>query len=274
MDATERWREGLAAWAIPEPILAAAPESPWGFPVDLFARRADALANASTPSTRHAMEALPRGGVVLDVGCGAGAAALPLAARAGRLVGVDPSPELLGAFRERAEARGVAVTTIVGEWPAAADQAPAADVVVCHHVLYNVPDVVPFVRGLSDHARGRVVVELPVQHPMSPLNELWLHLHGVTRPVTPTVDDAIAVLRELGVAPEQERWTAPAMGWAGEFARRSDLIAWVRRLLCVPAARDHEIEALLAPQLVQQPDGWSLPPRPLVTLWWPGTADA
>ncbi len=272
MDAATRWRESLAAWAIPAPILNAAPESPWGFPVEIFTRRADALAAVSTPSTRRALEALPPGGVALDVGCGAGAASLPLAARAGRFVGVDPSPALLDAFRERAEARGVAVTAIVGTWPDAAAQTPAAEVTLCHHVLYNVPELAPFVRRLTDHARRRVVAELPVRHPMSPLNELWLRLHGVTRPTTPTVDDAIAVLRESGVAPEQERWTAPAMGWAGVFAQRSDLIAWVRRLLCVPAARDHEIEALLAPHLVEQPDGWSLPPQPIVTLWWPGTA--
>ncbi len=44
MTAAERWAEALAGWAIPEPILAAAPESPWGFPSDLFARRADAAA--------------------------------------------------------------------------------------------------------------------------------------------------------------------------------------------------------------------------------------
>src|SRR5579884_298490 len=106
MDAATRWRESLAAWAIPEPILHAAPESPWGFPAEIFTRRADALAAVSTPSTRRALEALPLGGATLDVGCGAGAASLPLAARAGRLMGVDPSPALLDAFRERAEARG------------------------------------------------------------------------------------------------------------------------------------------------------------------------
>ena len=34
--ALERWREQLDGWAIPAEILAAAPESPWGFPVGLF----------------------------------------------------------------------------------------------------------------------------------------------------------------------------------------------------------------------------------------------
>src|SRR5207248_8317418 len=39
--AAARWRADLESWAIPEEILDAAPETPWGCPVDLFARRAD-----------------------------------------------------------------------------------------------------------------------------------------------------------------------------------------------------------------------------------------
>jgi len=153
MDAAERWREALAAWAIPAPILAAAPEPPWGFPLTLFAHRVAALMSTPTPSVRRAREALPEGGVVLDVGCGAGAGSVPLAPNAGHLIGVDPSPDLLGAFRERGTARGATVATIMGTWPDAADRTPTADVVVCHHVFYNVPDLAPFARRLTDHAR-------------------------------------------------------------------------------------------------------------------------
>jgi len=112
---------------------------------------------------------------------------------------------------------------------------------------------------------------MPVRHPMSPLNDLWLHFQSVVRLTAPTVENAIAVLRAVGVSPEQDRWEAPAMGWAGAFARREDLVAWVRRLLCLPATRDAGIDAFLAPTLVAGADGWSLPPQPVVTLWWPGT---
>src|SRR5919198_6398731 len=130
MNAAERWKQALAAWAIPPTILAAAPESPWGFPTELFERRADAVPAEPTPSTQCALEALPEGGSVLDVGCGAGAASLPLAARAGRLIGGDPSAEMLRAFRRRVEAAGKAVTMIEGPWPSVAEQTPVADVVV------------------------------------------------------------------------------------------------------------------------------------------------
>ena len=153
MNAAERWREALAAWAIPAPILAAAPEPPWGFPLTLFAQRADARASTPTPSLHRAREALPEGGAVLDVGCGAGAGSVPFAPDAGHLIGVDPSLDLLRAFRARGEARGATVATMTGTWPDAADHTPAVDVAVCHHVFYNVPDLAPFARRLTDHAR-------------------------------------------------------------------------------------------------------------------------
>ena len=272
MNAAEKWAQALAAWAIPPAILTAAPESPWGFPTELFERRADAVPAEPTPSTQRALEALPRGGAVLDVGCGAGAASLPLAARANHLIGIDPSAEMLRAFRTRVEAAGKAVTTMEGPWPAVAQQTPVADVVVCHHVAYNVPELAPFVLRLTDHARARVVVELTAQHPMSVLNDLWLRFHGLTRPTTPTADDAVAVLREVGLAPERVDWQAPSLGWVSPFTRRADLVAWVRRRLCLPPERDGEIEAALGARILERDGSVGLPPRPVVTLWWGGAA--
>jgi hypothetical protein len=183
---------------------------------------------------------------------------------------MDPSARMLEEFRARAEALGVAVTAIEGTWPESAAEAPVADVVVCHHVAYNVPDLATFARGLTDHARYRVVMELTAGHPLSVLNDLWLRFHSLERPTSPTADDALSVLRELGLAPHAERWFGPAVT---SFARREDLVAWTRRRLCLPAARDSEIDAALAAQLTAQPDGTaSFPPRSLVTLWWTGAA--
>jgi hypothetical protein len=42
MTAAEQWADELAAWRIDPAILAAAPESPYGFPPALFAPRDDA----------------------------------------------------------------------------------------------------------------------------------------------------------------------------------------------------------------------------------------
>ncbi len=266
MSAAEEWAAALGAWAIPEHSLAAAPESPWGFPPELFAQRADAAVTILTPSNRRALEGLPIGGTVLDVGCGAGAASLPLADRAGRLVGVDPSEAMLKSFRERAEARGVDVTTVVGNWPATAADVPLADVVVCHHVVYNVADLAPFAQALHARARTRVVLELTAEHPLRSLNDLWLRFHGLARPERPTADDAVAVLREMGLQPSREDWQAPAFT---AFARREDLVAWMRRRLCLPPERDQEIAEVMAGDLVGAADGSiSLPARAVATLWW------
>ena len=90
---------------------------------------------------------------MLDVGVGGGAASLPLAPPAALLVGVDQSEGMLATFADACERRRVAHREVQGSWPDVAGQVEPADVVVCHHVLYNVADVVPFVEALSEHAR-------------------------------------------------------------------------------------------------------------------------
>lgn len=255
--AARRWAEDLGAWAVPEEILAAAPQSPYGFDVGLFARIADEALQSETPSQRLAREALPQGGSVLDVGCGGGAASLPLAPPAGLLVGFDQGGGMLEAFAERAEARGVAYHTIEGTWPDAADEAPVVDVVVCHNVFYNASDLAPFVRQLSEHARARVVVQLTEEHPLSWLNPFWRELHGIDRPEGPTSEDAAAVVREAGFHPDVQRWERPMASGRTE----EDLLVFVRQRLCVGPERDPDIRRLMA----------RYPPperRPSATLWW------
>jgi SAM-dependent methyltransferase len=267
--AAERWRDALSGWGIPERILARAPESPWGYSVELFASRADAAVDRPTDSNRWAREALPPGGVVLDVGCGAGAASLPLATQAGRVVGVDPSPGMLAAFRERAAAAGIESEGIEGSWPEAADRAPSADVVVCHHVVYNVPDLRAFALRLTDHARSRVVLEMTTTHPLSAMSPLWLRFHDLVRPTVPTVDDALDVLREAGLSPDHTVWTAPR---PGGFAAKADLVASIRRQLCLPADRDPDVEEALGDRIVERDGRWGLPDRPVATVWWPSAS--
>ena len=257
--ASDRWERELAAWAIPDAVLAAAPESPWGFPPQLFALAADrALADTEpTPSRRCAMEAVPSDGWVLDVGAGGGAASLPLAPPAGVLVGVDESQAMLDVFAEGAERRGVRHIEIVGRWPDVAPETPQAAVVVCHHVVYNVGDLALFLAALNDHAERRVVIELTDHHPQSDLNPLWRIIHGIDRPRGPTATDAAEVAAGLGYDVHIERSEAPSL-W--HEAPRDDRIAFARRRLCVGPDRDTEIGALL--------DQAGDPGRKLVTLWW------
>lgn len=259
--AEEKWRRELGEWAIPQPILDAAPEPPWGFPLSLFAPATDHLSH-DTPSHRRALEALSEGGTVLDVGVGGGAGSLPLAGRASKVVGVDESAELLDAFAHAAGALGIEHEEIEGTWPAVSAQAPDTDIVIAHHVFYNVPALAAFAHALTKHARERVVIENTTVHPLVTQRDLWREFHGLERPTGPTTADIIAVLRESGIAPETETWTR-------EHRHRSapspELIAFVRRRLCVTEEADERIGQLLGDDPV-------ISPREVATMWWPGSA--
>src|SRR5438270_12567795 len=123
--AAERWASQLAAWAIPEEIMAQAPESPWEFSPAFF--RPPVEPTPDTPSRVRAQEALPEGGSVLDVGCGGGAAGLALVPPAGRVTGFDQSQELLDLFAAGAAERGVDHEAVQGDWPAGASRVGPAD---------------------------------------------------------------------------------------------------------------------------------------------------
>ena len=270
--ALERWREQLEGWAIPAEILAAAPESPWSYPVGLFRSRARrAGSRPTTPSNREAARHLPEGGTVLDVGAGAGAASLPLARTAGRLVAVDESPEMLASFLAAAEAAGVAAEGVEGSWPEVAWRLGPADVVVCHHVLYNVADLAPFAGALTGHARRRVVAELTDRHPLAGLRPLWRRFHDLDRPTGPGADDAVAALTAIGLAVDRQDWESQERFGFDDF---DELVAFTRRRLCLPAARDPEVAEALLSEGTRQVDGvWvSGQPRRVTTLSWPGTA--
>jgi SAM-dependent methyltransferase len=258
-EASARWSHQLEGWAIPENLLAAAPESPWGFPPAMFARSAEqAQADPElTPSRRRAKEALPLGGSVLDVGVGGGAASLPLAPPARLLVAVDESQAMLDVFAEAAERRLVRHEEIGGRWPGIEANAPKVDVVVCQHVLYNVGDLAPFLVALHGHAGRRVVVEVTDSHPQSDLSPLWQSIHGIDRPTGPTVTDAVEVATALGYVVSVERFERPSL-W--HDAPAEERIAFARRRLCVGPEHDDEIGVFL--------DETANLDRKLVTLWW------
>jgi SAM-dependent methyltransferase len=270
--ALERWREQLDGWAIPSEILAAAPESPWGYPVGLFRSRARrAGSRPATPSNLEAARSMPEGGSVLDVGAGAGAASLPLAGLAGRLVAVDESPAMVASFLDAAAAAGVPAEAVEGRWPEVAGRVGPADVVVCHHVLYNVADLAPFALALTGHARRRVVAELTDRHPLAGLGPLWRRFHDLDRPTGPGADDAVAALGAAGLEVDRQDWEQPDRFGFDDF---DELVAFTRRRLCLPAARDPEVAEALLDEGTRQVDGvWvSGQPRRVTTLSWPGTA--
>lgn len=211
-----------------------------------------------TPSRRRALEALPSGGCVLDVGAGGGAAGLALVPPLTRLTAVDETAAMLAMLCDTANGLGVDVTTVEGRWPDVAAQVAPADVVVCHHVLYNAAELSGFVSALDAHARRRVVVEITEHHPMAGLNTLWRHFHGADRPEGPGAADALAVLAEAGIDAHTEHFARPAR-WQSQD--RSLQVAFARRRLCLPVEADEEVDALLAPEADLLSTG-------VVCIWW------
>lgn len=253
--AATRWAEELAAWAVPQEILDAAPRGLHVFPAEMFAAPPPGSSPPSR-STQVAAQALPAGGTVLDVGCGGGAAAFALVPPAGEVVGTDRQEDMLRLFAATAADRGIAARTVAGSWPEVADRVPAADVVVCHNVLYNAADLVGFVSALQAHARRRVVLEISDRHPQVYRAPLWKHFWNLERPSGPDASLAVEVLREAGF-PVVREVSAPTARDAGR-AEVVEAAFWCRQL-CLPPEREPEVAELLR-ELPFATDR--------VTLWW------
>jgi len=252
----QRWADDLASWGIPDHILSAAPQSPWIHPVGNFTP--DGNLFVDTPSRHRALDALD--GIdspsVLDVGCGGGRGVFGLTPPATHVVGVDQQQEMLDVVNAQATDRGLSAATVLGKWPAVADETSICDVVICHHVVYNVGDLVPFIEALTSHARRRVVLELPTRHPLSHLSDAWKQFWDLDRPVTPTAPDALAVVQSTGVSAHLEEFETE------EPAREvTDLdVEHTRIRLCLTPDQDADVRDFLQRR---QPR-----PRSLAAIWW------
>ncbi|MCU0270313.1 MAG: class I SAM-dependent methyltransferase [Acidimicrobiales bacterium] len=255
--AGNRWRELLAAWAIPAEILAAAPADPHAIPTHLFDPQHQ---TCSTVAVDAAAAALPNDGTVLDVGCASGAASLPLAALASHVTGVDADPAMVALFERVATAYPIDTAAVTGRWPDVAPLVEVHDVVVSHHVVYNVTELEAFVLELTAHARHRVVLEVTPRHPQTELSGLWQRFHGITRPTRPALEDLLAVLQEVGIRPVVTAASRPA---PPQRQPRRLLVAFARRRLCLDPSEDPVIDAALPPDHV-------VPPPEVVCLWWDG----
>jgi SAM-dependent methyltransferase len=251
------WEAALAGWGIPDHILERAPESPWIHPVSLFTIDVTA-APQPTLSDQRALDALPVGGSVLDVGSGGGKAAFALVPPAASVIGVDHQAGMLEQFAAAAEALQVTHTEILGDWPDVAPLTPSTDVVTCHHVAYNVSDLSMFAKHLNAHAKHRVVMELPWQHPLTGLAPAWKAFWNLDRPAGPTADDALRVIREAGFEARSERFSAP---FAGPELPFEEQVRHLRIRLCLPPDRDGDVAEFLRAN----------PPkaeRDLAVIWW------
>ena len=249
-----QWKKDLEAWSIPKEIIDQAEESPWIHPPVLFQLPKTIV---DTFSHQKASEALPSKGSVLDIGCGGGIAAFALANKAKHVIGVDHQAEMLTMFNENAAKRGLTSEVFEGFWPAVESKVSKADVVTCHHVVYNVQEIVPFLQALDEHANKRVVIEMPVHHPLANMDKAWKHFWNLDRPKGPTPEDLIEVLKEIGIK-------ASVHYWSGTMRQESNIeqaAEFMRIRLCLPKERLPEVKEFLQ----NQPQSSE---RELATIWW------
>ncbi len=257
----DRWRQLLRDSEIPQDIVDHAPEPAGSLEPERFRWRPDHdAAQPVRPSRRRALEALPVGGTVLDVGVGGGASSLGLVPQAGRIVGVDPLEGMLASFEASARAAGVATQAVLGTWPEIADAVEPVDVAVSHHALYRAAEIEDFIGAMTVRARYRVVLEVSAHSPLSGLDGLWKSLHGVDRLDWLVADELHSVLMAMGLAAEREDIVLPPR----VVEVTPEMVAFARRRLYIARERDPEIEEFLRNREPQE--------QRVAALWWPGQA--
>lgn len=173
--------------------------------------------------------------LAVDVGCGVGRLTAALADRFDRVVGIDVTPAMLDAARDRlGDRRNVQLVQadVARELPV---EAAGADVVISERVLQHLPpnDVVAHVQGLVGLLRpgGVAILQVPIRLPwrvrleprrrayqlgrrigLSPRLLYWrLGLHPMPMHVVP-VADVVAAVGERGRVVRVHRQFEPTFG--------------------------------------------------------------
>jgi 2-polyprenyl-6-hydroxyphenyl methylase / 3-demethylubiquinone-9 3-methyltransferase len=116
-------------------------------PVRLGFLRAELLAHTG----RDTRAVKPFAGLrLLDIGCGGGLIAEPLARLGASVTGLDPSPENIETARRHAKGQALAIDYLTGTSGELATQGRRFDCVIALEVIEHVPDVPAFLRTCAD----------------------------------------------------------------------------------------------------------------------------
>ena len=268
--ASNRWRRLLEEWAIPQALLDAVTDSPYGWSTELWKRRTQIAREQGfeTPTGEVVRSLLGSAGTLLDVGAGTGRASLIHGAAGHPLTAVEKDPGLAAGFEQRAAEMGVGAVLVEGAWPDVAPKVDIHDVAMCANVVYDVQDIEPFLATLAHHGRVGVVVELTVDHPWLGLAPYYRALHQLERPQGPTYEDFVEVVREVcAIRPKVEIWTRPGHAW---FESWDEVLDHYGKRLVLPPGRRRELEVLLAPDTEVEGDRLYVGTRErtMVTIWW------
>ena len=275
MQSTERWRAMIEAeHAQSEGMRGTSPpDDHWEPHAQQF--KADPL-RSDDPLVDRILQWVASEHTVIDVGAGAGRLALPLALRCRHVTAVEPSPSMAAVLlQQAADYRIRNVSVVQSQWQEA--EVEPADVVICAHVLYTIPDVELFVRKLEAHGRERVLIVLFKTPPQSQIYPLWKKVHGMNRLPLPSLPEFEEVLQELGIDAQLDQ--LPPQGARGFDSPAQALEQLGRRLYLSPGSHKRELLEGVLPDLLEEADGafriWNARPmEPSLVSWRPGTTVA
>jgi len=196
----------------------------------------------------------------LDIGAGAGRYALPLARAVEHVIALDPSPAMLGALRESAEAHAIAnIDAVDGRWPDAArpggplDGRLPVDVSLIAHVSYDVEAIEPFVSAMEAATSRTCLAVLMERSPAMLAEAFWPPVHGEARVALPALPAFVDLLAARGRRPDVRLVETSRRRWAD----REEVRRYVRRQTWVQpgSAKDRRVDELLDAWLVDGPDG-------------------
>jgi SAM-dependent methyltransferase len=232
-------------------------------PADFYAPVAQRFAQDPARTDEPVLDALLAWAVAgddwLDIGCGGGRYALPLARRVQHVVAVDPSPAMLDVLREGMAAHAIGNIEIVpGRWPDMAGRMPRADVALMAHVGYDIEDIGPFLASAEIVSR-RCLMVMSECATTTAASAFWEPVHGEPRVPLPALPELVSLLLALGRLPQvtlAER-TAPA------YESFDDLLGMARRQLWVrpDSSRGRRLAALVSAKARQGQAGWTLDDR-------------
>ena len=184
---------------------------------------------------------------------------------------VEQSEDSLELLHTRADEAGITNIAVINEpWEDA--QAPMADMVLCSLVLHHVPDVVPFVSKLQDHAKDRVVLLEMVETPGAVDRPFYEKVHGSSPSPLPGLAKVMEVLWAMEIYPDLEMIGPEPVIIAPD---REAALDHMRGRLGVEegTAEDERLLAAADELLVETPEGITVrgvtPRRQAIITWRP-----
>jgi Methyltransferase domain len=177
---------------------------------------------------------------LIDVGAGIGHLSVALTERLQWVKAVEPSQGMRNHIPHRSN-----LTVIPSHWQSA--EAGQADLVICVHVLYSIPDPVNFIEKLETAATERVFIMMrdsPHTHPAE-------HLAAPGKVQPPQLRECFMLLRQIGIAPDVAMFTHPTRY---HFANLDEAVEECR-LSVGPGFNERAARAWLTENLQPQPGG-------------------